>query len=160
LAILLARGARLGGLVLVVFGAIAAFQMAYLFAGSIDLLKNRFEGERRNTESRTMLYDVRTLSDLWDTTPFGRGPDRAANTSTGINAHNTFVYMHMAFGAITAWPLLIWQIAMGLRVLRMLRDSAVPIDSRLMVLAFYGMVFGEYMTNNTSFMEISALVGT
>jgi len=158
--ILASRGARVGGFVLLFVAAIAASQLAYTVAGSFELIGDRFRGERKNTQSRTDLYDLRTLSDLVYTTPFGRGPDKAIMSSTGITAHNTFVYIHMSYGAITALPLLIWQIILGVRVARMAIATDFPLDTRLMVVAFYGMIFAEYLTNNTSFLEISALYGT
>ena len=160
LSILSARGARIGGLVLLIVAALGASQLAFTVADSFHLLSERFGGEERNTASRTDLYDLRTLSDLLETTPFGRGADDAIMTSTGITAHNTFVYMHMAFGAVTAWPLIIWQIMLAIRVFRMARASDYPMDTRLMVVAFFGMVLAEYLTNNVTFLEISALYGT
>lgn len=160
LAILSARGARLGGVVFLVVAAVGASQLAFTVAESFYMLRERIGGDYSSTMSRLNLYDMRTIMDLLSTTPFGRGPDQAIMTSTGITAHNTFVYMHMAYGAITAWPLVIWQIILGIRVFRMARASDYPMDTRLMVVAFYGMVLAEYLTNNMAFLEISAFYGT
>lgn len=160
LAIVSARGARIGGLVLLLVAVVGVSQFAYMVADSFELLGRRFGGEYRNTMSRVDLYDLRTLSDLISTTPFGVGPDDAIMTSTGITAHNTFVYMHMAFGAVTAWPIIIWQLILGLRVARLVRASEIPMDTRLMVVTFYGMIFAEYLTNNVTFLELSAVYGT
>lgn len=160
LAILSARGARLGGVIFLLVAAVGASQLAVTVGESFYMLRERFGGEYSNTMSRVDLYDTRTLIDLLATTPFGRGADDAVMTSTGITAHNTFVYMHMSFGAITAWPLIIWQIILGFRVFRMARASDYPMDTRLMIVSFYGMILAEYLTNNVTFLEISALYGT
>lgn len=160
LSILSARGTRIGGLVLLFVGVVVASQLAYTVADSFDLLSARFGGERKNTESRTALYDLRTVSDLIGATPFGHGPNDAIMTSTGITAHNTFVYTFMAYGAVTALPIFIWQILLAIRVARMVRAPDLPLDTRLMVVTFYGMVFAEFLTNNLAFLEISALYGT
>jgi len=160
LSILSARGARIGGLVLLMVGALIVFQFGHTVADSFELIGRRFGGERENTMSRIDLYDLRTIGDLLSTTPFGFGPDDAVMTSTGITAHNTFIYMHMAYGAVTAWPLIIWQVMLGLRVARLARASEIPMDARLMVVTFYGMIAAEYLTNNVAFLEVSALYGT
>lgn len=160
LSILAARGTRIGGLVFLLIAVLGASQLAYMVADSFLLIQERFAGEYSNTASRLGLYDLRTLSDLISTTPFGRGSDDAIMTSTGITAHNTFVHIHMAFGAITAWPLLIWQAILAIRVFRMARASDYPVDKRIMIVTFYGMILAEYLTNNMAFLEISALYGT
>lgn len=160
LAIASARGARIGGFVLLMAGGLVASQFAYTVADSFELIGQRFGGEHKNTMSRLDLYDLRTIGDLVSSTPFGFGPDGAVMTSTGITAHNTFIYIHMAYGAITAWPLIIWQILLGVRVIRLARIPEIPMDTRLMVVTFYGMIFAEYLTNNVAFLELSALYGT
>jgi len=159
-AVLGARGARIGGLIVLVVVVVAGMQLTVMFADSFNLLGERFSGERKNTESRTNLYDLRTISDLISTIPFGRGPDNAQMTSTGIAAHNTFIHNWMAFGAVTGLPVIVWQLVVGLRVLRMLRSGDHPADIRIMIFTFYCMVLAEYLTNNFAFLEFSAMYAT
>jgi O-antigen ligase len=158
--ILSARGARTGGLVMLLIAFVALWQFAFMFSESFDMLERRLGSERRNTESRTKLYNLSTLGDLASATPFGFGPRGSTLTSTGITAHNTFVYTYMAYGAIAAWPYLIWVIILGVRVVRLMRARDLPADTRLMVFTLFSMIMAEHLTNNVGFAEITAVVGT
>ena len=160
ISILSARGARVGGLVFLVVAFVAISQLAFLFADSAQMLERRMYGERTNTESRTRMYNLQTIGDLIEATPFGHGPSNSQVSSTGITAHNTFVYIYLSFGAITAWPYLIWMLVLGVRLIRLSRAPDYPVDHRIMLLTLFGMIVGEHITNNQGFLDLSALYGT
>lgn len=159
IAILTGRGTRIGGLVLILVGALALSQLAFLFSDTMVALDKRIHGERESTMSRLNLYSWETLSDLLSTTFLGKGQKQAQNTSTGITAHNTFVYTHMCYGGITAWPFLLWTILLGRRIWRTVKARAYPWDRLIMLGTFYVMIVGEYMTNNMGYVDYSAVFG-
>ena len=153
--ILLSRGVRLGGIILIVIALIAVSQFGYLVASNMRLL-----GKRSLQQSvRTEVLDRRTLYDLWHTKLLGKGAGAAASSS-GVTAHNSFLYTHMSFGGITAWPYLLWQLILGIRVFRMMRYKEVLLDVKLMVVAVFGMALGSHLLSNQGHLLLSGVLAT
>jgi hypothetical protein len=159
ISVLMGRGARVGGIIMIVVCLLALSQLTFVFADTIYAFEKRLHGERESTMSRLNLYSWDTLGDLAGTLFIGKGPERAESTSTGITAHNTFVYTHMCFGGITAWPYLAWLIVLGVRVVRMLRSRVYTWDTSLMIFAMYSMILGEQLTNNYGYTDFSSIYG-
>ncbi len=148
------RGVRVSGLIFLCIVVLFASQFAYLIADQIVSYQKRV---RVDTEGRLGIFSLSTLSDLMSTFIFGRGPERAISTATGIAPHNTFIYMHLAFGGITAYPYLAWLSILGIRILRMLRARDFPLDIKAFVVAMYLMAVGGEGTNNINFTLYSSV---
>jgi hypothetical protein len=153
-AVLGGKGMRVSGLIFVGVAVLAASQVTYILADLLQLFEKRLE--LRTAEGRLGIYQWQTLSDLASTFLFGRGPGDAQMTSTGIQAHNTFVYVHMAWGGITAYPYALWLIFLGSRVYRLAVSREAPIDIKMQVVAYYLMALGGEMTNNINFYAYSS----
>ena len=105
------------------------------------------------------VYSVETLYDLWDSKVLGSGP-LTITRAAGITAHNSFIYTHMCFGGITAWPYLIWLLVLGIRILRMMRFSDIPWDIKLLVVALFGMALGSQVLSNKAYLYYSTIYAT
>jgi len=151
--ILLGRGVRLAGIVVVGVVLVAASHLSLMLADSIEVLEYRAGlGSRRQD-----VYHIQTLYDMWDTALVGRGPSRAQVSAAGITAHNSFIYANVAFGGITAVILLAWVLTLGWRLLRMLVSSELPLDRRLFVATMAGMALGDMVFANQAYMHLSVL---
>jgi len=159
IAIMMGRGTRVGGLILILVGMLVLSQLAFLFSDTMAALEKRIHGERESTMSRLNLYSWQTLGDLMETLFVGRGPANAQNTSSGITAHNTFVYTHMCYGGFAGWLFLAWTILLGRRLWRTIKARAYPWDRLIMLATFFALIVGEYMTNNLGFVDFSAMYG-
>ncbi|QDV90443.1 hypothetical protein RAS2_15220 [Phycisphaerae bacterium RAS2] len=148
------RGVRISGLVFICVVVLLATQFAYLVADQVLSYQRRVEVD---TEGRFGVFSITTVTDLMSTLVFGRGTDRAISSATGITPHNTFLYLHFAFGGITAWPYFAWLAILGIRVLRMLRASDFPLDIKAFVVAMYLMAVGGEGTNNINFTIYSSV---
>jgi hypothetical protein len=155
LAIVGGKGTRIGGLILLGFCMLVLSQIAYLVADQIMYFERRME--LKTAEGRLGIYTWSTVQDLMETLLFGRGPDRAQVGSTGIAAHNSFIYIHQAYGGIAAWPYLTWLIMLGVRTFRMVISRDYPLDIRLWIISLLGMAIGGELTNNINMTCYSSL---
>ncbi len=151
--VLLGRGVRLSGAFLVMVVLAAVSQAWFLLADPLEVLSRR--AERHSI--RQDVYRWELLDDFRETAIVGVGQARAYTSTAGIQAHNAFIYAHQAYGGIAAWTYLIWLIVLGVRVLRLLRDRAVPLDRRMQVVAMYGMSLGAQALSNHGYMFYSSL---
>jgi len=143
--ILSGRGVRMGGAVFICISLVVLSQFTYLFTDPLAGLMRRFGEE----SIRTKVYSSEVLDDLWNTKFFGVGGEEAVIGGVGITAHNTFLYMHIAFGGITAWIYLFWVMALGVRTARLTFRRDYPLDIRMMVLALFGLfVAGSVFSNS------------
>jgi hypothetical protein len=148
LAIMSGKGMRIGGLVLIGFCLLLLSQFAYLLADQMIYIGKRME--LKTAEGRLGIYAWSTIGDLINTAFLGVGPERAIVTSTGIAAHNSFVYAHQAYGGITAWPYLLWLGILATRIFKMFKARDLTIDVKLWVLALFGVALGGELTNNVN----------
>lgn len=148
------RGMRVSGLIFLCVVVLFASQFAYLVADQLIYYQKRV---RVDTEGRLGVFSMATLTDFMNTFVFGRGPERAIASATGITPHNTFIYMHLAFGGITAYPYLLWLSILGMRILRMLKSPDLPLDIKAFVVAIYLMAIGGEGTNNINFTLYSSV---
>jgi hypothetical protein len=158
-AIAMGRGVRLGGIILIVVAIIAIFQLGYLLARPLYLLEERLTYEPIHGGVRMRVYSVGTLYDLWDSKVLGGGLGTITR-SAGITAHNSFVYTHMCYGGITAWPYAIWLLVLAVRILRMMRLSDVPRDLKFLVIALFGMALGSQAFSNRAYLFFSCIYAT
>lgn len=151
-AILLGRGVRVGGIILVGVGLIAASQLAFLFADPISLLERRFQRQ----SIRTKVYSRATLYDLKQTVVFGKGAGYELR-EVGITAHNSFLHAHTCFGGITAWPFMLWLLVLAVRIARMLLATHFPPHVKLEVVALSGMALACMLLSNMGYLIISTV---
>jgi len=153
--ILLGRGVRLSGVILVGVGLVAASQLAYMLAESMSGLSERFGQE----SSRLAVYSWATVNDLKDCVLFGEG-SAARLGSAGITPHNTFLAAHLYFGGIAAWVYLLWVIILSMRVTRMFFSGDLPMDTRMYVVAMFGMGLAPQVMSNQGQLFWAAVFAT
>jgi len=143
--ILMGRGTRIGGVILILVAFFVVSQLAVLVAGSFDYL-----GERLGQESiRTSVYSAETIKQITSSVIIGHGP--GTRTDAGITAHNAFIYTHMCFGGITIWPYIILIWIMGFRILRMFRADDLDSNTKFTVIALFGMSLGCLIFSNMGY---------
>jgi len=155
-AIVLGRGMRVGGIVLIGAAILAMSQFAYMFADSLDFLEDRMQ-ER---SSRYGVYSMGTVRNLVDTTFVGWGTNKKVHmtrAAAGIEAHNSLLYMHMSFGGFTAWVYLAWIIMLLVRLARMVRAPDWPLAVRLEVVALFGMMLASHLLQNQGYVYITSM---
>jgi len=154
IAILLGRGVRVSGIILFVVILLASSQLLYLVTTQLDFLQKRFSETGKS--GRLAVYRTETLHDLWNTKLFGEGLG-AQTTTARISAHNSFIYTHMSYGGITAWPYLIWILILSIRVSRMILAKDFPLDVRFHILAIFGMCLAVMLLTNMGYIFFSSL---
>lgn len=144
--ILMGRGVRLSGIVLIVVSLLVVLQLSYIVAGNFELL-----GERLGEESiRTKIYSMETLKQILGSLIFGGGYN--TRTSAGVSAHNAFINTYLCYGGITIWPYIILLWILGVRMLRMFRADNLDSTIKFTVIALFGMSFGCLMFSNLGYM--------
>lgn len=143
-AILLGRGVRLSGVVLTFLALLLGLFIVSLAGDSVTYLMKRFEQHSIRTE----VYSESMLGDLASTLILGRGPRGGRVTGVGINAHNSFIYVHMVYGGVVAWLYVAMLCVLGVRLVRMLFAGDYPLDVRLSVVALLGTSFIGQMLSN------------
>ena len=124
---------------------------------NFDLLEfylRRFQED----SSRQSVYNKWTLPDLKDTIFLGKG--KLYVPRAGIEAHNSFLYTHMTFGGITAWPYLIWLLYLCKRIYSMLYVQYISINSKIMVIALFGMALISQFFSNQGYYFLSTIYAT
>jgi hypothetical protein len=142
-----------------VVGIIAVLQLGYLLARPLYLLEERLMYEPIVGGVRMKVYGLGTLHDLWDSKILGRGMGTVTR-SAGITAHNSFIYTHMCFGGITAWPYAVWLVVLGVRILRTIRFSDIPRDTKFLIVALFGMALGSQLFVNRAYLFYSSVYAT
>lgn len=149
--ILMGRGTRIGGIVLIVISIFVFFQFSYLVADSFEFL-----GERMGQESsRVDVYSMSTVNAIFDSIILGGGP--RTKTSAGFSAHNAFIYTHMCYGGITIWPYIILLWIFGVRMLRMFRADDLDFTIKFTVIALFGMSLGSVILSNVAYVYLSSV---
>lgn len=149
-AILLGRGVRLSGIILIIVAVCAGSVLLSTVSDSLDFLVERFTSTDLRETVRLRVYSWETVIDLLNTMVLGRGPF-LSETFAGIHAHNAYIYTQLTYGGITAMPYLAMLAMMGIRTFRLVRDNGVPRDIRLWVLALFGMTLLYQMTTNMGY---------
>lgn len=104
---------------------------------------------------RLDVYSKETLIDLNETIILGKGFSYLPRA--GIYAHNSFLFTHMTFGGITAWPYLFWLIYLSIRVFRLLFIKELSIHLRMKVLCLFGMSLGSQFFSNQGYNLFSTI---
>ena len=155
LAVLMGRGVRLAGIILIIVGMLVVAQFGYMLTSHMELL-----GERMGRRSvRLDVYTVETIDELLDTMLIGKGTLTRLKHA-GILPHNVFLSVHLFYGAPAAWAYALWIIILGLRTLRMMRHREVPLDQKLMIVALFGMTFGLQMCSNHGYVHVQSILAT
>ncbi len=154
LSILLDRNVRLKGIffLMLLFLVFAIF--IYQNIDVLEFFTNRFQKE----STRIGVYNKWTLLDLEETIFLGKG--KLYTPRAGISSHNSFLYTHIAFGGITAWPYIIWLFYLCWRVFSMLQNRLIPINSKVMVMAVFGMALISQFFSNQGYEFISTIFAT
>ncbi len=122
---------------------------------SFSFVRDRFQLKHdRSREERLGVYKVDPIGDLKRTWLWGTGHERAI-TSAGINAHNTFINTHMAFGGPTGYVYLLWLIYLGRRVWYLFTKRASR-EASLMLAALFGMMVICHFFSNMGFVYLSS----
>jgi len=152
--ILLGRGARLGGILMVLFGALALSQLAFLVSDPWSLFEKRM-GQK---SERLAVYNRQTWEDLAETMVLGRGTQMSYVRAAGIHAHNTYINIHLTYGGITAIPYLVWVGYLGWRTARFLmRREAAPLTLRMELLCLFGMALAAQLLSNLGIVFLSSV---
>ncbi|MCP4590279.1 MAG: hypothetical protein GY842_06025 [bacterium] len=152
-AIFAARGMRVGGLILIVVALVATSQLGYLLTDSVDALDERM-GQR---SSRLAVYSLGTINDLAHTLILGRGLGGGRQTHAGIESHQSFLYTHMVYGGITAYPYLLWLIILSVRLTRLVLARDYPLDHRLHLVALWGVALGIQLFSNSGYTSVACI---
>lgn len=155
-AIMLARGARIGGIVMVVFGIILLSQLSFLLADPMEFLKARMKGDG-SSRVRLAVYNEATLEQLAETYLFGQGIAGTKSVVTGVTPHNTYLYTQFAYGGLAAVSYLAWMLAMAIRTTRVCFRSELRMDLRLEVVALFGMTLMSHLLSNQGFVFLSSM---
>jgi hypothetical protein len=75
---------------------------------------------------------------MGDTPIFGKGSSKPF-TVQGMEPHNTFLYIHVAYGGICAWTYLTWIIFLGWKTGRILWGRWKELGNSIEILALLGM---------------------
>ncbi|MEP0841579.1 MAG: hypothetical protein HRF43_02565, partial [Phycisphaerae bacterium] len=153
LTILMGRGVRISGTLMAAVIVIGVSQAWFLVADPLEVLSRR-AGQH---SIRSDVYRWELLDDLWNTKIFGVGPAWAYTSTANIQAHNSFIYAHQAYGGITAWPYLLWLLVLGTRITRFLLSRDFPLDRRMMVATLFGMSLCAQILSNHGYMFFSSL---
>lgn len=158
LTIVTGKGVRASGFILLfvigVGGLVAAgSQLASSLSDPVEQLGRRLGEE----SSRTAVYSLGTLRDLWHTKFFGVGHEHAIVSEAGIEAHNSFIYTHMAYGGVTAWPYAVWWLIVVTRVWRATFSPGLPRYVKLEVICMLGMAFASQLMSNQAYAFYSSI---
>jgi hypothetical protein len=132
--VLLGRGVRGSGLVLVCAAVIGISQGLVFLEKPLDTLERRF----KERSIRTKVYNSETVNDLAKTLVFGRGTKDARTTANRLSAHNTFLNLHLVFGGPMAWIYLGWIAMLSRRLWRMFWAKDYPFHIKMEVIACFG----------------------
>lgn len=154
-AIMMGRGVRLSGIVLVIVALIGALVLASAAASSIEYLHERLL--QPTEDVRLKVYSMHTVEQMAETIVFGNGP-AYARTSAGVNAHNSFINTHLVYGGITAWTYLAMLLLLAWRLKRFVMSSAAPLDTRLWALAVFGIALASQIMTNLGYLELQSII--
>lgn len=147
------RGIHGSGLVVILACVAGAAIIIPMLTSAFEGLAERAQSGDHSARARMAVYSYETVEDLFDTVLIGRGSDQA-HTSVGINAHNSFIYTHMAYGGIAAWVYMAWLMTLSVRLIRMLRAGDFPRDVKLQAIALFGIMLGANLFTNTGYLEL------
>lgn len=151
-AILLGRGVRLSGIVLVLVAMVAGSVLVSIAGESIGFFEQRLDEHSIRAE----VYQWGTVKQMGTTLLVGDGP--GVRSVAGISAHNAFIYTHLAFGGITSVPYAFLIVVLWLRTARLVASRELPLDIRFMVLAVMGMTFAFQMFSNLGYVYIESIL--
>jgi O-antigen ligase len=144
LAVAGARGMRLKGLIGVMFFVGVAAVGGHVVTQQLTDVRTRFgEGSVR---IENFIY---VWHDLPGTIIKGKGGGEHGYVEhTQVEAHNTFFYMHLAWGGPAAYLFLAWMGTVFIRLVRMLSTSTAPLHLRMEVTAMLFVAFAACMMSN------------
>jgi hypothetical protein len=156
--ILQKRGKLFSMTALVLLAVCAAAIIGSEYARGYQLTAHRMTEEGGMTSgARVDVYSVRLFKEFEDTMLIGRGR-RARLDYAGITPHNTFIYLHIAFGGPAAWLFLAWMIIMAKRVANFVTRSHFPIEQRLLVVSMFILTLGWELTTNMGFVDVASVL--
>jgi hypothetical protein len=77
----------------------------------------------------------------------------------GIAPHNTFLYVHLAYGGMCAYIYLAWLLLLSTRIFRMMLGHELPMDTKLLVVAMFGMGLGAQLLSNQGYVFLASMYG-
>lgn len=138
LATVLGRGGKLSLFLIILLALFAMSRFAYQTTELKEAYRTRvYRHSERMDTWKAMPYDIK------NTLIFGRGPSRARTLhGTGVSPHNTFFWLHLAYGGICAWVYLWWIGLLCLRGRRMLFSRELAFRQKLEVVGIFSMAMG------------------
>lgn len=154
LSILLDSNVRLKGILFLMSLFIIFSIFIYYNFDLLEFYLRRFQED----SSRQSVYNKWTLLDLKETIIFGKG--KLYISRSGIQAHNSFLYTHMTFGGITAWPYLLWLLYLCKRIFAMLHTQIISINTKIVVIVMFGMALISQFFSNQGYYFLSTIYAT
>jgi len=154
LAVLFGKGGKIGLVVLILLGMFASGRFAYQFAETKEAYRYRLYAHSRRLEVwRSMPGDMK------DTIIFGKGPAEAYTFHRAVQPHNTFFWLHLAYGGPCAWMYLAWIALLCVRGIRMLCSPLVPLQQKITVLGIFSVAMGCQIMSNFGPENYGAILG-
>lgn len=157
LAVGFTRGGKIGFLFLVLLVVIGVGRYAF----ETRAIKYAYE-ERFHKVSGRVGYWHTAPKDMVATLVVGQGKGRAFS-SAGYLPHNTFLYLHYAFGGVCAWTYVTWLVFLAIRMWRLLISNEFSRRRKIEALAFFllflvGQVTTVFAPDNYGNMFAAAMI--
>jgi hypothetical protein len=140
LAALKSRGGKIGLAIFVLIGIIATT----ICWQKIAVVKEGYEYRLKLPSERTEYWKT-ALSDMQGTLFWGKGVPNA-RTIRGIQPHNTFLWLHLAFGGICAWVYVCWVLWMVAKGWFLIRAHEISLQYKLEAVAMLLIFFLSQLT--------------
>jgi len=148
------KGGKIGLVMLALLAVCAAVRFAYEYSET-----------KQAYMYRMYMYSPRPAAwmsmpgDMKDTIIFGRGPAEARTMRRNVEPHNTFFWLHLAFGGPCAWTYLAWIALICARGIRMLRSPLVSRREKMEALGIFSVAMGCQIMSNFGPDNYGAILG-
>jgi hypothetical protein len=149
------KGQRLTGIVLIVFGAIAALLFSAFLSHYFYLYSERAMADTH----RGSVYSLATLRELMEYPILGVGSGTRL-TGAGIQPHNTFIATFFYFGGIAALLYSTWLAVLIVRLRRAFFYRELPIFTRFFLVTFFGVTLAAQVFGNQVHLLLSCVFST
>ena len=123
----------------------------------INILNIRF-ADMHSYQKRLNVFSAGLWKDLNSTILLSMGSiGEYAKTSSGISAHNTFIYNHMVYGGLTAYIYLIWMFWLFIGIVKLIKDKAVSLIQKTRIISLGWILVITIFTSNMSYIFISSI---
>jgi hypothetical protein len=144
ISVLASKGTKFKNLIILFLLSIAVF----VAAGSLARQIYHFQDRMHDKSNRTSVYTMSLIGDLAETLIIGKGPEEAFVSGTGIQPHNSFLQVYMAFGGITGLIFCCWVLYLFNRARLIFFNPNIPREVRFKTMTFLGMMTGCMLLTN------------